>query len=315
MDGLLSDLRYSLRRLVRAPGFTLIATLTLALGIGANTAIFSYVNGLLFKAPSGVHQPDRVAAIFTSDFSGPLYSGSSYPDFQDFRRELEVFTDVAAITTSPINVVRGAQVERFTAELVSANYFSLLGLQPMMGRFFSAPDSAQPVIVLSERVWRARFGADPSVVGSAVRVNGQAYTVTGIASGKFFGMSTGIAIDAWLPVTTADHITGGLGGRDDRGIGVFARLRDGVTIERADARLKVLQRQLFQAYPEEWRDRSGSGRSLTLLSERDARIPPDNRGSVFLVGGVLLGAVAFVLLICCANVANLLLARAAARER
>jgi predicted permease len=300
MDGLLSDLRYSLRRLVRAPGFTLIATLTLALGIGANTAIFSY---------------DRVAAIFTSDFSGPLYSGSSYPDFQDFRREREIFTDVAALTTSPINVVRGAQLERFSAELVSANYFSLLGLQPLMGRFFSAPDSTQPVIVLSERVWRARFGADPSIVGSTVRVNGLAYTVTGIARGKFFGMSTGNAIDAWLPITTADHITGGLGGRDSRGIALLARLRDGVTIERAAARMTVLQRQLFEAYPVAWRDRKGTGRSITVLSERDARITPDNRGAVFLVGGVLLGAVAFVLLICCANVANLLLARASARER
>ena len=315
MDALLNDIRYSLRRLTRAPVFALVAIATLALGIGANSAIFSFINAVLFKAPGGVQEPNRLVAVFTSDFSGPLYSSSSYPDFEDFRKQGQLFTGAAAVTISPINVVRGRQVERLNAEIVSSDFFRMLGTQPAAGRLLQAADSAEHALVLSEDAWRARFAAATDVVGSTVTVNGQSYTVIGVAQKEFTGITGGLRADAWLPIESADAITGGRGARDDRGVFVFARLQPNVTIASAQAALHVLQQQLFQSYPDQWRDVKGRGRNITLLSEKDARVPPNARGTFLTLAGVLLGAVAFVLLICCANVANLLLARAAARER
>ena len=168
---------------------------------------------------------------------------------------------------------------------------------------------------MSENAWQTRYGRAADVVGATVTVNGTTYTVAGIAQEEFAGLSTGQRIDAWLPMESADHITGGRGARDDRFVAVFARLQPGMTVSAAQARMRVLQQRLFQDYPDQWRDVTGGSRSLTVLSEKDGRVPPDNRGTVFTLAGVLLGAVAFVLLICCANVANLLLARAAGRER
>jgi predicted permease len=318
MDSLFNDLRYSLRRLLRAPVFALVAIATLALGIGANTAIFSFVNAVLFKPPGAVQDPEHIVQIFTSDFSGPLYSSSSYPDFEDFRKETNLFSRVAAIAGSPINLVRGQQVERLSAEIVTADYFNLVGVQPVAGRLLQVSDSSEHALVLSANAWQTRFGRAQDIIGATVTVNGNSYTVVGVAEEKFNGLRTGVRSDAWVPMESAGQILAGApprNERDSRGIAVFARLQPGVTVEAAQSRMRVLQQQLFQAYPEQWRDVTGKSRMLTVLSEKDARVPPDNRGTMFTLAGVLLGAVAFVLLICCANVANLLLARAAGRER
>ena len=315
MDTFLQDIRYSWRRLLRAPGFALIAIATLGLGIGANTAIFSVINGVLLKAPNGVTEPDRLVAIFTSDFSGPLYGGSSYPDYLDFAQQKDVFSTVTALNWQSVNVARGTQLMRLNAEVTSANYFQLIGVQPAAGRFFTPADSAEAVVVLSESVWRTQFGRDPALVGSIVTINGRPFTVIGIAAPRFAGISAGVRVEAWLPMHAATHISGELGARDDRGLSVFARLQPNVSVPAAQARLHVLQRNLYAAYPEMWRDVKGAGRTLTVLTEQDARVPPNQRGTVITLAAVLLGAVAFVLLICCANIANLLLARASARER
>jgi predicted permease len=212
-------------------------------------------------------------------------------------------------------VVRGQQVERLNAEIVSSDFFRLLGVQPVAGRLLQAADSTESALVLSDNAWRTRFGAGSDVVGSTMIVNGHTYTVIGIAQKEFAGITAGSRADAWLPMESADAITGGRGARDDRGLFVFARLQPGVALEAAQASMHVLQRQLLQSYPDQWRDVKGTGRTITVLTEKEARVPPDSRGTVITLAGVLLGAVAFVLLICCANVANLLLARAAARER
>ncbi|HSL70327.1 MAG TPA: ABC transporter permease, partial [Longimicrobiales bacterium] len=217
MDAFLQDVQYSVRRLLRAPGFALVAIATIGLGIGANTAIFSFINAALFKSPAGVSEPDRLVSVFTSDFSGPLYSTSSYPDFEELRKERDLFTDVAAISANAINLVRGSQVERLNAELVTANYFSLLGLRPAAGRLLVSGDSLQPVIVLSEATWTERFGRDAALIGGPVTVNGQSYTLVGVAPTNFHGMTTGARYEAWLPITSANHIARvGAGERDSR---------------------------------------------------------------------------------------------------
>src|SRR5262245_4416871 len=323
MDVLRQDLRNALRRLVRAPGFTLVALLTLSVGIGANTAIFSLINAALYRPVAEASRPDRLVAVFTSDFSSSQYSASSWPDYEDFRRESGVFSAVAAITTSPLNLAHGSQLERIQAELVSASYFPMLGFSPARGRLLGPADGigagSAPVIVLSEDFWRSRLAADPTVVGSTLTVNGQPHTVVGIAPKGFHGISTGQRIDAWTPVQQMRQF--GPPGSDlftqrgDRAFLVFARLRDGITVDAAQARMRLLQNQLFRAYPDDWTRLNGKSRLISVLDERAARIPPDARGTIYTVGGLLLGAVALVLLICCANVANLLLARAEARAR
>jgi predicted permease len=319
MDALLQDLRYSVRRLSRSPGFAIVAVLTLALGIGANAAIFSLVNALLLKPTAGVREPERVVAVFTSDFSSSQYSASSYPDFEEFRAQTNVFSDVAAITNSPVNIVRGEQVERFDAEVVTPSYFALLGVRAAAGRLFTEADAAAtstPVIVISHDVWQERYGGNRELIGSTVQVNGRPFAVIGVAAPRFHGMSSGERRDAWLPLPHATHVVGEpTARRGDRGLMVFARLAPGVTVAAAQARFTTLQQHLFETYPAEWTNSRGTSRLITVMTEREARVPPDQRGAVFTVTGVLLGAVAFVLLICCANVANLLLARATARRR
>ena len=317
MDALLHDFRYALRRLLRAPGFAIVAIITLALGIGANTAIFSLINALLLKPLPGVIEPDRVVTLFTSDFSSSLYSASSYPDYEDFRAQDGVFSDVIALTTSPINIARADQVERVMAEIVTANYFSMLGLKARAGRLFTDSDGAgAPVLVLSEATWRARYGADPTVLGSTVQVNGHAFTVIGIAARSFQGVTSGLRTDAWVPLKQATHIVGEpFTERGSRGFSVLGRLAPGVSVVQAQQRMSTLQQRLFETYPDEWTNLAGNSRTLTVMTEREARIPPDQRGGVFTLAAILLATVAFVLLICCANVANLLLARAAARQR
>jgi predicted permease len=317
MDALLQDLRYSVRRLARSPGFALVAVLTLALGIGANAAIFSFVNALLLKPTAGLSDPERVVAIFTSDFSSSDYSASSYPDFEEFRAQTDVFTGAAAQWSSPVNIVRGEQADRYDAELVTANYFTVLGVRAAAGRVFTTDDaSSGNVIVLSHEVWRDRYGQDPSMLGSTVQVNGEPFTVIGIATPGFHGMEYGARRDAWVPIPHAPTMLGGgMTERGSRGFRVFARLAPGVSVAAAQERMRALQNQLFETYPEEWTNSRGTSRLISVMTEREAHVPPDRRGPVFLVTGVLLGAVAFVLLICCANVANLLLARASARRQ
>ena len=322
MDILRQDLRYALRRLTRAPGFALVAILTLSLGIGANSAIFSLINAVLYRPIPHATEPDQLVALFTSDYSSSQYSTSSWPDYEEFARQPDVFSAVAALDGSPLNLARGDQLERAQAELVTANYFTLLGLRPVRGRLFGDTEAfargAAPVLVLSESFWRARFAGDPAVVGSSITANGHPYTVIGIAPAGFQGVATGVRIDAWVPIQQVRQFNPGsdpFANRGSRGLAVLARLRPGITVASAQARMQIVQQQLFQAYPQEWTKLDGKSRRISVLGERDSRVPPDARGTIFAVGGLLLGAVALVLLICCANVANLLLARAEVRAR
>ncbi len=182
MDTVLQDLRQAARILAKSPGFTAIAVLSLGLGIGANTTIFSLRNAL-FLRPLPVQDPDRVVAVFTSDFSGPPFGGSSYPDYLDFRTKTDAFAGLAAYTVAPMSLSDGPRTDRVFGELVTANYFAVAGIQPSRGRTFrpvedERPDAA-PAIMVSDGLWRRRFGADPALVGRGVTLNGHPFTVVG----------------------------------------------------------------------------------------------------------------------------------------
>jgi len=314
------DLRYALRRLIRARGFTLAASLTIALGVGANTAIFSLVNALLLRPPVAVTEPERLVGAFTSDYSGPPFGASSFADVADFNNQAtDVFTGVMGFSPRPSAVGSDDNLERVAAEIVTDNYFQVLGTTPVAGRGFGPEQRVQggePVAVISYSLWQRRFGGDPAIVGKPLRMNAHEFTIIGVAPAGFSGSLRGLAVDVWVPASIGAYV--GMGAeaftsRGDRGAFVYARLEPGVTMEQAQARMSVVARQLTAAYPGNWTDVTKKGRRITLLPERETRIPPQVRGPALGFVALLMGTVGLVLLVCCANVAGLLLARAAGR--
>ena len=320
MDTLLYDLRHAARILAKSPGFAAIAVFSVGLGIGANATIFGFLNAI-FLRPLPVQDPERVVAVFTSDFSGPLYGGSSYPDYLDFRTKTDAFDGLAAYTVAPMSLSEGSQTDRVFGELVTANYFAVAGIQASRGRTFrpvedERPDAA-PALMVSDGFWRRRFGADPALVGKAVTLNGHPFTVVGIAPPGFTGMMRGLAVDLWVPMTMAGAIPSSdkLDGRGNRWLLLLGRLKPGLTAEAAAARLAVIAGQLQQAYPENWTDVKKKQRVVTVVPESQARLFPAARGAVLGFLALLLSVVGLVLLMACTNVASLLLARATARRR
>lgn len=318
---MLTNLRYALRRLLSAPGFTLAAVLTLALGIGANTTIFSVVNAILLRPPANVTQPQELVWLYTSDFSGPPYGSSSGPDYEVFREQTRVFDGVIAIAPTRIGIGEGDAMRRVQAEVVTANYFDVLGVRMQLGRSFQ-PDEGQrggpPVVVIGDKVWRTTFSADPRVIGATVRLSGHPFTIIGVAPTGYMGAFRGLVIDAWVTHGSATLVGASpddFTERGNRSNAIIARLRDGVSIDVAQTRMNVVAQQLFAAYPLLWRDVTDKGRRITLVSEADARIPPEIRASALGFIALLMATVALVLLVCCANVASLLLARASSRTR
>jgi putative ABC transport system permease protein len=316
-----NNARYALRRLLSAPGFTLAAVLTLALGIGANTTIFSIVNAILLRPPEHVAEPQELVRLYTSDYSGPLYGSSSGPDYEVFRDQTQIFSGVLAFSPRPIGVGEGDALRRTQAEIVSANYFDVLGVRMQLGRGFQPDEEKKggaPVAVISDDVWRIAFSADPRAVGAIVRLNGQSFTIIGVAPKGYTGAFRGLAIDAWVPISSSALVgasTDEFTERGDRGTMIVARLRKDVSIGVAQTRMNVVAQQLLGAYPTAWRDVADKGRRITLVAEADSRIPPEIRGAAVGFMALLMGTVALVLLVCCANVASLLLARASARTR
>jgi predicted permease len=313
------DVRYAVRGLLRAPGFAAIAALTLALGIGANTAIFSVVHAVLLRPPEAVERPDRVVYLFTSDFSGPPFGSSSYPDIEAIARATDVFGAVAAFDETAVALDIGGAYERVRAELVDPVYFEAVGVRPLSGRVLQRDDSepgGAPVAVLGADLWRTRFGADPAAVGRTVRIDDAPFTIVGVAAEGFAGTNRGSRTDLWIPLRAAGApAAADLVRRDSRGLSVVARLRDDVTVARTQERMNALAATLHASYPDEWTDLAGQGRRLTVLREAETRVPPADRGAFQGFAALLLVIVGLVLLLCCANVANLLLARATGRRR
>jgi len=317
MDALLQDLRYAIRRLVRSPGFTFVAALSLALGIGANTAIFSVVNGIMLKEIP-VEDASSLVEIYFSEGDGYAYASSSYPDYLSIRDGLpEVFEGVLAWNLAIARMDRGDENEVVLGETVTGNYFSLLGVNPALGRGFLPEEDATPgthaVIVLSHGYWERALGADPAVVGSSVRINGRPYSVVGIAPKGFNGMMRGLVPDFWVPMMMVDEImdsTGRLERRGSRNLFLKGRLNAGVTVEQAGAAMAVLGSNLGEEFPDTNRDRS-----FSVLPTEDVAIHPFVDRMLLPVAGLLLSVVGLVLLIACVNLASFLLARAADRRK
>src|SRR5687767_323533 len=253
------DFRYALRRLIRARGFTLAAAFTIALGVGANTAIFSLVNAVLLRAPVAVAEPDRLVGVFTSDYSGPPYGSSALADVADFDRlGADVFTGVMAFSPRPAAIGSDDNLERVAVEVVSDNYFQVIGARLVAGRAFGAEQRVQggePVVVISHALWQRRFGGDPAIVGKQLRMNAREFTVIGVAPEGFAGSLRGLVSDVWIPAAIEQYVGAdrdNLTSRGSRGSLVYGRLKPGVTIEQAQSRMNVVARQLAAAYPEAW---------------------------------------------------------------
>lgn len=300
MTGLGSDLRYTLRILRRNPAFVATASLVLAFGIGASAIAFSFVNSVLLR-PLPVREPERLVRLYTSYVGGPQYFTLGPSDYLQASRLDRVFSGVLADEPAPMHFRAGGRSERIWAYNVSGNYFSVLGLEPALGRFFLPEEAEFPdrhsVVVLSHGFWQRRFGADSRVLGTTVALGGRPFTVIGVAPPGFHGVNVGLRPELWVPV------------REARGCFVMGRLRPGVTVEQARAAMQVLGRQLQESDPEAKR-----GVTFSVLPEAEGGVHPMARGAFVGFGVALATAVALVLLLACANVAGLLLARAAGRR-
>jgi len=319
MDTQFQDLRYALRGLRREPAFTLAAALTIALGIAANTTIFSVANAFFLRPPAHVAAPDRLVAIFTSDYSGPRFGASSYPDLEALRERTEVFSAVAAYEPRPASLAVDGVARRITVECVSGNYFGALGIAPALGRLIrpdEAERTAQRVVVLGHALWERAFGADSAVLGRTVRINGEPFEVIGVAPRGFTGSMRGFRMDAWVPLgLPAITEPGMLDHRGARGLLAFARLTPGTTPERAQAAAAVVARRLHAAFPDAWTDITGAGRVITVLPERDARVLPSMRGAILGFVALLMGIVGLVLLLACVGLYGLVSGATAQRTR
>jgi putative ABC transport system permease protein len=306
MSTLLQDLRYAARSLRKSPGFAAIAVLTLALGIGANTAIFSVISSVLLQ-PLPYGDTDRVVAVWNS-FRDNEQSSLSAPELVDYREGIRSFEELAAYRQTAVNLTGEAEPERLSAGRVTANLFPVLGTEAMLGRTFTAEEDVpggDNVVVLGYSLWQRRFGGDPAVVGSTVRVNGKLRTVVGVMPPSFrlpIDYETEDVTQLWVPLALDLN---DLGGRGYHNLHAVARLRPGATPEQANAELRVLtQRWLDQGIE----DLEGFTAFTTSVKEE---VTGDIRPALL----ILLGAVGFVLLIACANVANLLLVRADQRRK
>lgn len=315
MDTLLQDLRVSLRRLRKTPGFTLIAVLSLALGIGANSAIFSLVNTALLR-PLPVTEPERLVSLNSHSLNGennvPVFS---IPNYRDLRDRNDVLSGLFAYRFAPVSLSNNGVNERLWGYLVTGNYFDVLGVQPALGRYFTQEDDkakgAHPVTVITYDCWQRRFAGDPQTVGKSVIVNGRPFTIIGVAGQGFYGSEIGYRPEIWFPSMMLPQIEPGndyLDDRDSYNFFVQGRLKPGVSFAQAQAALRNIAAQLAQEYPKE-----NEGRTIELS-------PPGLfgsflRGSITSFAFVLMAVVGLVLLLACTNLANLLLARATERRK
>jgi predicted permease len=313
----MNDLRFALRQLLKNPGFTAVAVLTLALGIGANTAIFSVVDQLLVR-PLPVSDPQRLALLGQSGGEGRVDFEFNYPLFRDYQRGNQVFSQLTATAEQAVGLGTGGATERQRALLVSGNYFSMLGVNAALGRTFAQDEGVEiddaPVVVISHGLWQRRFGADPQVLNRSVTVNGRPFTIVGVAPREFAGTTRGFVPDLYVPITMLGQLSADRPGNEHplntryfTWHWIMGRLKDGVAPEQARAAMGLLAQQASAA------NLPNTSTNLVVLpgaqgfsnNLREARLPLN----------LLLGTAGLVLLIACANLANLQLARATGRTR
>ncbi len=319
MGTLVQDLRFALRQLRKAPSFTATALLTLALGIGANTAIFSLVNSLLLR-PLPVPHPEQIATLVPRENNGPLGQGLSWNEFKQVRSQSgRSFSDVFAWTVNLDGLaVKGQQPERIVTTYVSGNFFEGLGLKPAAGRLFLRSEGEifghDPVIVLGYDYWQQRFNGDPNVVGRPVTLDGHPVTIIGVAPKGFGGLQTFVTMAAYLPLSEVPTLTGTpvdtINDWQNRMFNVQARLRSGTSPKQASAALALVAQEITRLHPDVEKKLS-----IEAFPEPQLRVNTGDPNALLIVAGLFLSLALMVLLLACVNVANLVMVRATARER
>jgi predicted permease len=308
------DLRFGARQLVRSPGFTFVALISLTLGIGANAVIFSLVSTCLLR-PLPITHPERVFAIYQGKRNDPSYSQSmSYPNYKDLRDRNQVLSAMAVYRFAPMSLSHNGANERVWGYLVSENYFDLLGVRPFLGRTFlpeegGAPN-AHPVAAISYGCWQRRFASDPAIVGNPIMINGHSFSVVGVAPPNFTGTESVFTPEFWIPSMMQEWIESS-NGTEFRGNGQWlavGRLKSGIAVAQAQAQLNAVAQQLEKEYP-------GTDEGMSLRLAPPGLVDPNLRSAVIAFTGALMLTVVLVLMIACSNLASLLLARSAQRRK
>src|SRR3989442_3971267 len=312
---MLRDLRFGFRMLWRSPGFSLLAIGCLTLGIGANAAVFSWIEGILLRPYPLVVDQDRLLAVSGINRGAPGTSDVSWPDFVDFQRSCTLIDAFIAEKITGTTLSIGDRAERAPGSIVSANYFDAIGVHPILGRGFEPGEdsgrNAHPVTVISYQMWQDRFGGDPAIIGKTQVLNGLPHTIVGVTPKGFYGTFVGYAFQFWVPASMQAQFDAGVYKLEDRGarwIEGYVRLKPGVTIEQAQAEMSSIAARLEGDYPE-----TNRGRGVRLFPLWQT--PFHNAGALLPTLGIGLVVVLSVLLIACANVGNLLLVRAFARQQ
>jgi predicted permease len=307
MDGVLQDLGYAARRLWRTPGFTLAAALTLALGIGANASIFSFVNGLLFRSPAGIEEPERLVQIGR----GSGWDNFSWPAMKLIEAEASTLEGVAGYSRSAFVLGTGAEVERVSGQYATGAYFDVLGARPFLGRLLQPSDAVAPgahsVAVISHGLWLRRFGGDPAVIGRAVPIGARPYEIVGVAQPGFTGVETvATPSDIWIPMMQLPEMEGRLEAWSTSWIRLVGRLASSVDFAAAEASMEVVSSRLREAAP--------NYGNVRVLVANGVGFDPGDRTAAELFSLLLLLIVGAVLLLTCTNLTNLFLARASAER-
>lgn len=315
LESVIKDLRFAAQMLYKRPRFTLPAVLSLALALGATTAIYSLVNAV-FLQPIPVEAPERLIALHSSAANPSLtvrHLPISYPNFLDLREQSETVSDMTALARTQLSLSGSGEPTRVYTQLVTANYFDVLGVTPIRGRDFSEDKEGSFVVVLSHTLWEEQFGGDPDITRQTVRLNGFPFSVVGVAPKGFRGPTTMGSPEIWIPFWTHPQLypyTQYVDNRRAQILDIFGRLTPDAGFEEAEAELATIGQRLREEYPEENEDQA-----ILVRSIADSPFNPNMRDRFVAAGAVLLGASALVLFIACFNVANLLLAQAAARKK
>jgi len=321
LEDFIRDVRFAGRTLGRAPAVVGVTVLSLGLGIGASATVFSMAKGLVFGDPGPLGERERIVAVYPSEDDGGLYGETSFPDYVDIRARTETVEALAAHRMGVLTVGDPGSRDRMVVELVSGEYFRVLGVTPVLGRAFlpeeSLPGQSQRLIVLSHRAWQERFGGDRDVLGRILELDGEPYSVIGVAPAGLLGRYMNFDVDGW----TLLGVPGGvyrvspraLEDRRSRQFFMLGRLAEGRTLEEAQAEMTLLAARFQAEHPEEWSNLQGEPLALTVVSEAESRVPPNVRLALLGTAGLFLGGALLILLLACSNVASLLLARAHGR--